>query len=130
MTASTPRPSILVTYDGEPVALVNPRHTTLLGQAANLPPNHPLLRMTIAMATYAKLVARNDLPGHYTDPDAEHYARTALIDPQDLRQHAHETDEKLSHRLQVPVRQISLARAEIRWPRTDSSSIPDSERRR
>ncbi|HTU86636.1 MAG TPA: hypothetical protein VMF57_13730 [Solirubrobacteraceae bacterium] len=113
MTASTPRPSILVTYDGEPVALVNPRHTALVGQAADLPPNHPLLRMTTSMATYAKLVARNELPGPYTDPDAEHYARTALIDPQDLRQHAHETDEKLARRFQVPMRQIALARNEM-----------------
>lgn len=128
MTTSTPRPSILVTYDGEPVALVNPRHTTLVGQAADLLPNHPLLRMTIAMATYAKLVARNDLPGPYSDPDAEHYARTTLIDPQELRRHTDETDEQLAERYRLPIRQISLARAEMVSRPVEPPRYPNPDR--
>jgi len=127
MITPNPRPSILVTYDGEPVALVNPRHTTLVGQASDHPPNHPLARMATTMAAYAKLITTNTIPGPYTDPDAEHYARTALIDPERLRRHAHETDDQLAHLFQVPIRQISLARADTRSPRTAPSRQSSSE---
>ncbi|HUA48701.1 MAG TPA: hypothetical protein VMA77_25945 [Solirubrobacteraceae bacterium] len=113
MNAPTPSPSILVSYDGQPIALVNRRHTTLVGQAADLPTGHPLLRTATWMAAYAKLVATNELPGPYKDPDAERFARAALIDPEELRKRPTETDETLAVRFQVPIRHISLARAEM-----------------
>ncbi len=78
MTTPTMRPSILVSYGGRPVALVNPRHTTLVGRVEHLPPGHWLLRMATAMSQYAELIATNRLPGPYTDGDAEEFARKTL----------------------------------------------------
>ena len=62
-----------MTYtDGEPVASVQPRpHTTLVGEAADLPHNHLLVPTATSMAAYAKLLASNELPA-LTGTDAEH----------------------------------------------------------
>jgi hypothetical protein len=111
---TTPTPSILVSYDHEPVALVNRRHTTLVGHVAQMPAGHPLLRMTTWMALYAKLVTARRLPGPYTDQDAERFARAALIDPAEFAQHVGETNDQLATRFTVPEKQIVQLRAERR----------------
>jgi len=72
------KPSILVTYHDRPIALVNARHTTLLGPAAEPPTSNPRLRLHLYMAHYAQLIARAELPGPYRDHDAERYAQAAL----------------------------------------------------
>jgi hypothetical protein len=70
--------SILVTHQRQQIALVNARHTTLLGPAAQLPAGHARLRHLMHMTHYAQLIARGQLPGHYRDEDAEQFARQAL----------------------------------------------------
>ncbi len=55
--------NILVTYNHQPIALVNARRATLLGPIADLPAGHPLLRLTIYMASYAHLIASGQHPG-------------------------------------------------------------------
>jgi hypothetical protein len=113
MTATAPTPSILVSYIDEPVALVNARHVTFLGPAAELPAGHPRLRLLIYMARYAQLVACRERPGPYTDADAERFARAALIEPAELRAHRRESDQDLAQRFRLPVEQIPPARGEL-----------------
>jgi len=110
MTTTTA--SILITYNGQPVALANRRHSTLVADAAQLPAGEPRVRMATWMAVYAKLVLVHQLRGPYTDRDAERFARAALIDSQELLRHACQTDQQLSHRFGVPVEEIAAARAE------------------
>jgi len=83
--------SILVTHQRQPVALVNARHATLLGPAADLAPNDPRRRFVINMAYYAQLIARGQLSVHYRDEDAEAFAWSTLRSSQlDDRPRRHE----------------------------------------
>lgn len=72
------QPSILVTHQHEPVALVNARHTTLLGSTAELPPDSPRRRFVIYMAYHAQLIAQGRLPGPYRQNEAEAFAQEAM----------------------------------------------------
>ena len=72
------QPSILVTHHHRPIALVNARHTTLLGPLRDPAVANPQLRLHLYMAHYAQLVARDELPGPYRDEDAERFAQAAL----------------------------------------------------
>jgi hypothetical protein len=108
-----PKPSILVTYDNEPVALVNARHVNFLSPESDLPAGHPRLRLFIYMARYAQLIASGERPGPYSDTDAERFARAALIDPHELRAHRGESDDQLAKRFKLPVEQIGAARQNI-----------------
>lgn len=74
------RPSILVTHERQPIALVNARHTTLVGPAAQPREANPRLALHLHIVHYAQLVARGDLPGAYRDCDAERFAREALCE--------------------------------------------------
>jgi hypothetical protein len=105
--------NILVTYNHEPVALVNARRATLLGPVAELPAGHPQLRLTVYMAIYAQLIASGQRRGPYDDQDAQRFARDALIDPHELARDEHQTDQRLAQRFRVPVEQIAAARAEL-----------------
>lgn len=113
MTTREPTPSILISYDGEPVALVNARLVTFIGSSTDLPDGSPLLRMLLYMARYAQLVATGERLGPYTDEDAERFARAALIDPVQLRAHRDETNNQLAARFKLPVEQIPAARCEL-----------------
>lgn len=106
--------NILVTYNHQPVALVNARRATLLGTVAELPAGHPQLRLTLYMAIYAHLIASGQHPGPYDDQDAQRFARTALIDQHELLGRASQADEHLAEHFRVPIDQIPLARAEPR----------------
>jgi len=109
-----PPPSILVSQSDEPVALVNARHVSFLPTVSDLPANHPRLRLVLYMARYAQLIASGEHPGPYTDPDAERFARAALIDPSALRAHRRESDHQLAQRFQPPVEQVGHARQDLR----------------
>jgi hypothetical protein len=111
-----PKPSILVTYENEPVALVNARHVSFLPPASDLPGGHRRLRLFIYMARYAQLIASGDRPEPYADADAERFARAALIDPGELRAHRGESDESLVDRFRLPIEQIRHARRELQRP--------------
>jgi hypothetical protein len=104
--------SILVSYRGAPAALVGMRRLSFLGDVGHLPPGHPLVRVVAYMAYYAQLVLREQLPGSYTDADAERFARYALIDPDGLRRGRDASDDLLALQFAVPVEQIVVARSE------------------
>jgi hypothetical protein len=118
---TNPIASILITYSSEPLALVNRRHTTLVGHAAQLPAGDPTLRIVTWMAVYAKLVLACHLTCPYTDTNAERFARATLIHPHELRANLGESDQQLAERLRVPAEQIARARREL-------SPIPKSWR--
>lgn len=107
----------LIQYDAHPAALATERRVTLVGGLQDLPDGHPTLRFVIYMALYARDVMTAELPGPYTDQDAEAFARACLIDPDQLTNHAHESDQQLAQRLGLPAEQIHLARSEHE-PRT------------
>jgi hypothetical protein len=64
------KPSILVMHDGEPVALVNAQHLTLVGAGRRLGSEDPRLRQVLRMAAYAQRIAQEKLPGPYSNADA------------------------------------------------------------
>jgi hypothetical protein len=111
MTEREPTPSILVSYDNQPAALVNARHVTFV--CDELPAGHPRLRMLIYMARYAQLIADGERPGPYSDEDAQRFARAALIDAAQLRAHRDESDEQLAARFNLPLEQIPAARRDL-----------------
>jgi hypothetical protein len=104
--------SILVSYRGAPAALVGMRRLSFLGDTRHLPPGHPVVRVVAYMAYYAQLILGEQLPGPYTDPDAERFARYALIDAGELRRGRNASDDDLASRFGVPVEQIVVARSE------------------
>jgi hypothetical protein len=107
----------LIQYANRPAALVTERRVTFVGGLEDLPDGHPLLRFVVYMALYARDVVTGELPGAYTDEDAERFARACLIDPDELAAHADEDDARLAERLRIPVEQVAHARAELDSPR-------------
>jgi len=104
--------TILVTYDGAPAALVSMRRFSFLGGVRHLPPGHPVVRVVSYMAYYAQLVLSGDM-SDYSDRDAELFARSALIDYDQLAARSDETDEALASGFRIPVEQIAKAREEL-----------------
>ena len=104
--------TILVTYEGAPAALVGVRRFSFLGDVGHLPPGHPVVRVVAYMAYYAQLVLSGDL-GDYTDRDAEVFARSALIDYEQLDLRSTESDESLAAHFRIPIEQIARAREEL-----------------
>jgi hypothetical protein len=104
--------SILVTYDRAPAALVGVRRFSFLGEVRHLPPGHPVVRVVAYMAYYAQLVLADDMCD-YSDRDAELFARSALIDYEQLAIRPGASAESLATRFRVPVDQIAKAREEL-----------------
>ena len=104
--------SILVTYDGAPAALVGVRRFSFLGQMRHLPPGHPVVRVVAYMAYYGQLVLSGDM-GDYSDREAELFARSALIDYEQLSVSSGESDESLAAHFRIPIEQITKAREEL-----------------
>src|SRR5947209_17754967 len=98
--------SILVTYDGMPAALVGVRRFSFLGDVRHLPPGHPVVRVVAYMAYYAQLVLSGDM-GDYSDRDAELFARSALIDYEQLASRSGDSDESLATEFRIPIDQLS-----------------------
>jgi hypothetical protein len=117
--------NILVTYNHQPVALVNARRATLLGPVAELPPGHPQLRLTVYMAIYAHLIACGQHAATYNDQDAQRFARHALIDQHELLERASQADENLAEHFRVPLDQITAARAELCATRASTTRRDD-----
>lgn len=70
--------STMVRYRGDIVAIVTPRLIVFTGPLADLDRSHPDVRFVYVMGVYAGHVLAGDLPGPYTDQDAETFARTFL----------------------------------------------------
>lgn len=104
--------TILVTYEGAPAALVGVRRFSFLGELRHLPPGHPVVRVVAYMAYYAQLVLTGDM-GDYSDREAELFARSALIDYEQLAARSGESDDSLASDFRIPIEQITKAREEL-----------------
>ena len=104
--------TILVTYEGAPAALVGVRRFSFLGEVGHLPPGHPVVRVVAYMAYYAQLVLTGDM-GDYNDRQAELFARSALIDYEQLAARSGESDDSLATHFGIPIEQIAKAREEL-----------------
>ena len=114
MTSFTSASSILVQYAGRPAALVGIRRLSFLGDVRHRPPGDPVVRVVSHMAYYAQLVLSGQMPGPYTDQDAERFARLALIDERELGGRVDESDAALARAFRVPAEQVARARQELR----------------
>jgi hypothetical protein len=104
--------TILVTYGGAPAALVGVRRFSFLGEVRHLPPGHPVVRVVAYMAYYAQLVLSGDM-GDYSDREAELFARSALIDYEQLAVREGDSDELVAAHFRIPIEQITKAREEL-----------------
>jgi hypothetical protein len=105
---------VLVLYEDAPAALVGPTRFSFLGDVRRLPPGHPIVRMVTHMGYYAQLVLTGQLPGPYTNKDAERFARFALIDLDELVWRKNQTDDELAGLFRVPPQQVAEARQDLR----------------
>jgi hypothetical protein len=64
------------------------------------------------MAYYAQLVLTDEL-ADYNDRDAERFARSALIDYEQLAAGSADSDEALAAQLRIPIGQIAKAREDL-----------------
>lgn len=67
--------TITITYDGRTVALAGRERFRLAADIQALPDHHPRRRHVCFMAAYARDILTADMPGPYTDTDADHFAR-------------------------------------------------------
>jgi hypothetical protein len=67
--------TITITHDGRTVALAGRERFWLVAHIQALPDGHPRRRHVCFMAVYARDVLTGDMPGPYTDSDADHFAR-------------------------------------------------------
>ena len=70
--------TITLTYHGQTVALAARARFWLAAHIEALPAGHPDKRHVCFMALYARDVLTGDLPGPYSDDDADRFARLAL----------------------------------------------------
>lgn len=68
----------MIRYRGDIAAIATARKVFFTGPLAALERDHPDVRFVYAMAIYAAHIRDGDLPGPYTDEDAETFARTYL----------------------------------------------------
>ena len=70
--------TITLTYQGQTAALAARARFWLAAHIELLPPGHPDKRHVCFMALYARDVLTGEVPGPYTDTDADRFARLAL----------------------------------------------------
>ncbi len=66
--------TITITQDGRTVALAGRERFWLAAHIQALPDHHPHRRHVCFMAVYARDVLTGDMPGPYTDTDADQFA--------------------------------------------------------
>jgi len=66
--------TITITQDGRTVALAGLKRFWLAADIQALPDDHPRRRHVCLMAVYARDVLTGDMPGPYTDTDADQFA--------------------------------------------------------
>lgn len=116
----------LITYNDDLVAIVSRRRVHFLPLVDELDQSAPLRRFIYLMAHYAHDVDVGELPGPYTTEAAELYARTVLIDDDELDARTGDTDEDLAEHFAVPLEQIALKRIDRR---EDAIAEPRRQRR-
>ena len=67
--------TITITRDGRTVALAGRERFWLAAHIQALPDGHPRRLHVCFMAVYARDILTGDMPGPYTDTDADHFAR-------------------------------------------------------
>ena len=80
--------TITLTYHGQTVALAARARFWLAAHIEALPAGHPDKRHVCFMALYARDVLTGELPGPYSDDDADRFARLALAARQRVQRHA------------------------------------------
>jgi hypothetical protein len=108
----------LITYRGRPVALVAPERVHVLASwLQDSPPGDPDARFVLFMCTFARMVQLGRLPPPFSSTAAERWARTALIDDDDLLAHPHRPAGEQARCAGVPTDQIATRRRELDLPR-------------
>lgn len=97
-----------ISYRGRLVALATPNRFLLSGSLAMRPVGDPERTFIIFMCLYAIDVLTGTLPAPFTEHDARHYARAALI-PEELLERAQLDYELASHALGVPSAELQEA---------------------
>ena len=69
--------TITITHDARTVALAGRERFWLAAHIQALPDHHPRRRHVCLMAVYARDVLTGDMPGPYSDTDADHFAHLA-----------------------------------------------------
>ena len=69
--------TITITHDGRTVALAARDRFWLATHIQALPDHHPHRRHVCFMAVYAHDILTGDMPGPYSDSDADHFAHLA-----------------------------------------------------
>jgi hypothetical protein len=105
----------LVLYEGVVVAVAGATRFHLAPQLAELDDRHPLVMFVAVMCAYAERVRREQLPGPYTEDEAQLFARAALIDDGEFRHlDANGLDDLLlAGHFQVPVDQVGAKRRDL-----------------
>lgn len=111
-----------INFDGQVAAIAGERRFNLTPQFEQLPDGDPVKRFVAIMCVYARDVASGELPGPYSDAAAELFARLTLIDDDDFRARAGDTDRQLADHFRVPLEQIAAKRRDLDIPATDAST--------
>jgi hypothetical protein len=102
-----------ICYQGELVAVATCRRVFLAPRIAQLPEGDPELRFVAAMCLYSRDVDEGEVPGPYSDEDAELYARCVLIPDDSFEAHASRRDKDVASRFGVPVDQVGAKRRDV-----------------
>ncbi len=107
----------LISYRGQPVALVARERVHVLAPwLQDAPPDDPDARFVLFMCTYARMVQLGRPAPPFSNTDAERWARTALIDDDELLAHPHRPAREQARRAGVPIEQIATRRRELDLP--------------
>ncbi len=102
-----------VLHGGRLAAIATPTRVFLDPDVEGLPSGDADMRVIAFKCLYAREVMTGELPGPYTDRDAERFARDCLIDDKDFAARTHEPDACLAARYGVPLTQIAAQRKEL-----------------
>jgi hypothetical protein len=107
----------LIRYRGRPVALVAPERVHVLASwLVEAPRGDPDARFVLFMCAFARLIQRGRLPCPFSNAAAERWARTALIDDDELLAHPHRPTREQARRAGVPTEQVTARRRELDLP--------------
>jgi hypothetical protein len=108
-----------ISHRGELVAVATRSRVYLAPRIDALRLGDPELRFVAAMCLYSRDVDEGQVPGPFTNGNAELYARCVLVPDDEFDCHAREPDGELAERFGVPLEQVATKRrdtAEVRRP--------------
>ncbi len=100
-----------ITYRGQILAAAGPSRFLLSDELLDRPAGDPELTFLLYMTAYARDVLRGELPGPYSDEQARHYARAAMI-PDELLERAQLDVAGAARALGVPIEELAQAARE------------------